>query len=157
MKSSIDGLLPSMTAGFINKVLLVDVYFLLSAGQSPAYFTLPDFLDGYSMELLYIAVLLSLLTGWLFIPALAGYTIFVGGLTWFVRKLFGLIRCQGIPIFRALDQQNQENSVSLLVAKDYAKSKKDSELKARIEEHEKKMGSNLQMKLWLRQISFWSL
>lgn len=136
MANNIDRLLPSITVGFISRVLLIEVYFLLRIGKSPAYFTLTDFLDAYSIELLYLTVSLSLLTGWVLVPALAAYTLLFGFLAWLTRATFGLIRIQGIPIFKALSQHKRENSVSLEIAKDYAKSHADITMQKRIKEYE---------------------
>ncbi|MDZ4309965.1 MAG: hypothetical protein U1A24_05340 [Cypionkella sp.] len=118
-------------------MLFLEVYFLLRSKQSPIYFSLTDFVDNYSIELLYIAVTFSLLTGWLFIPAIGGYTVLVGSLAWCGRKFMGMFKCEGVPIFEALNQHNRENSVSIEVAKEYAKSNTDNDLTARIEKHEK--------------------
>lgn len=137
VKPNLIELLPNVTSSITNKVLLLEVYFLLRSHQSPIYFSLTDFVENYSIELLYISVTLSLLTGWIFPLALAIYAILVGGFTWFGRKFLGLIRFQGIPIFEALNQRDREDSVSLSVAKDYAKSKADEGLQRRIDEYAK--------------------
>ncbi len=136
MTANITGLLPNMTNNIVNKVLLLEVYFLLKAGKSPAYFSLIDFVDSYSIELFYIAVFFAMLAGWMTLPALAFYYILSGMLSWFGNRIIGLVKTEGIPIFTALGQHARENSVSLGVAIDYAKSKPDPELKKRIEEYE---------------------
>jgi hypothetical protein len=137
MAVNITGLLPNMTNSIVNKVLFLEVYFMLKTGKSPAYFSLIDFVDSYSIELFYIAVFFVMLAGWLMLPALAFYYVLSGILSWFGNWLMGLVKVEGTPIFTALGQHKRENSVSLGVAIDYAKSKPDPELKKRIEEYEK--------------------
>lgn len=137
MKASLDGMLLNVTTSLTNKVLLLEVYFLLRSKQSPIYFALTYFLYNYSIELFYIAITLSLLSGLIFIPALAVYTIFVGSLAWCGSKFMGLFKYEGIPIFAALSQHNRENSVSIEVAKSYANSNNDDALLHRIKEYEK--------------------
>lgn len=137
MTANITGLLPSVTSSIVNKVLFLEVYFLLKAGQSPAYFSLIDFVDNYSIELLYIVVFFFMLSGWLMIPTLTFYFVLSGVLSWLGRQIMGLIKFEGIPIFTALRQDERKKSVSLVIAIDYAKSKQDTELKERIDEYEK--------------------
>lgn len=137
MTANITGLLPSVTNSIVNKVLFLEVYFLLKTGQSPAYFSLIDFVDNYSIELFYIAVFFSMVAGWLMLPALAFYFFLSGVLSWLGRLFIGLIKFAGIPIFTALRQENREKSVSLGIAIDYAKSTQDNELKERIDDYEK--------------------
>ena len=137
MRANITGLLPSVTNSIVNKVLFLEVYFLLRTGQSPAYFSLIDFVDNYSIELLYITVFFAMLVGWLMLPAMAFYYVIAGVFSWLGRKFMGLFKCEGTPIFTALGQHERENSVSLMIAIDYAKSKPDPELKERIDEYNK--------------------
>jgi hypothetical protein len=137
MTANITGLLPNMTNSIVNKVLFLEVYFLLKAGKSPAYFSLIDFVDSYSIELFYIAVFFVMLAGWLMFPALAFYYVSSGILSWFGNRIMGFVKIKGIPIFTALGQHKRENSVSLGIAIDYAKSKPDPKLKKRIDEYEK--------------------
>lgn len=137
MKSGLDGLLPNVTSNITNKMLFLEVYFLLRAKQSPIYFSLTDFVDNYSIELLYIAVTFSLLAGWLFLPTIGFYTVFVGSLAWCGRKFMGVFKCEGIRNFEVLNKHNRDNSVSIEVAKEYAKSNTDDDLQTRIEKYER--------------------
>lgn len=137
MKANIEGLLPTVTSSLINKVLFLEVFFLLRSGKSPVYFSLSDFVDNYSIEIFYIAVLFSMLAAWIAIPAFAFYYVVVGSLSWCGRAILGLFKFEGIPIFKALGQQEREKSVSTEVAIDFAKSKPDLDLLARITEYEK--------------------
>lgn len=139
MKAQLESLVPNITTSIIQKVLLLEIYFLLRAGKSPAYFSLTDFVDNYSIELFYIAVFFSMLAAWLVLPAMAVYMMFAGILAWCTRKFFGIFKYLGVPIFKILDQHEQENSVSIEIAKDYAKFTNDASLKTRIEEHEEKL------------------
>lgn len=121
----------------------METYFLLRTGMSPAYFSLTDFLNGYSIELFYIAVVFSLIFGWIFLPALALYTVLIAPLAWLGKKVIGMPRYQGIPIFTAVLQRNREDSVSLEIAKDFAKSNSENGLLSRIEEYSAKATTNL--------------
>lgn len=134
---NIDGLVPNLSNGVITKILFVEIYFLLRSGQSPAYFSLLDFLDSYSIELIYITALLTLLTGWIIIPALAGYMIIAGSLSWIGRQILSTFKYMGVPIFKALGEEEREKRVSLDIAKNFAHSNSDSDLQRRIEEYEK--------------------
>lgn len=137
MTAKITGLLPSITNNIVNKILFLEVYFLLKTGQSPVYFSMTDFVNNYSIELLYIAVFFSMLAGWLFVPALGFYYVVAGGLSFSGKQIMRLIKFSGIPIFTALAQNKREKSVSLEVAIDYAKSNQDTDLKKRVDEHNK--------------------
>ena len=67
MTANITGLLPSVTSSIVNKVLFLEVYFLLKAGQSPAYFSLIEFV-WITTQLSYgyiPAVFFSMFAGWL--------------------------------------------------------------------------------------------
>lgn len=141
---NIDGLVPNLTTGVITKILFVEIYFLLRSGQSPAYFSLLDFVDSYSIELLYISALLTLLAGWIIIPALAGYMITAGALSWMGRLIFSKFKYMEIPIFKALGKEEREKRVSLSIAKNFAHSNSDSDLQRRIEEYEKSSFENLE-------------
>ena len=136
MKANINGLLPNASINITHKVLLLEVYFLLKAGKSPAYFSLPEFVKNYSVEVFYIAVFFSIFAAWLFFPALSAYYIFFSLPAWFGRKFMSLYRYAGFPVFEALKRREEEDSVSLSVAKDYAKSKADGGLQTRIKEYE---------------------
>lgn len=133
---NIDGLVPNLTNGLITKILFVEIYFLFRSGQSPAYFSLLDFVDSYSIELLYITALLTLLAGWIIIPALACYVIAAGALSWMGRLILATFQYMGVPIFRALREGERERRVSLSIAKDFAHSNSDSDLQRRIQEYE---------------------
>lgn len=137
MTANITGLLPGITGNIVNKVLILEVYFLLKAGQSPAYFSLIDFVDNYSIELFYIAVFFTLLAGWIMFPALAFYFALSGVLAWLGGKIMSLVRFQDVPVFKALRQNEREKSVSLEVAIDYARSNQDTELRERVGEYER--------------------
>ncbi len=137
MKTNFEGYIPNLTLGVVTKILLIEVYFLLRVGKSPAYFSLSDFLDNYSIELLYISVLFFLLAAWIFPIVFLVYFGFAGTFAWFGRKVMNLIRINGVPVFRALREQDHKQAVSIEIAKDYAKSKKLNELTGRIEEYEK--------------------
>ncbi len=137
MRANITGLVPSVTNSIVNKALFLEVYFLLRTGQSPAYFSMIDFVDNYSIELFYIAVFFSMLAAWLMLPALAFYYVVAGVLSWCGRKILGLFKVEDIPIFTALAQDKREKSISVEIANDYAKSEPDPELKKRINEYEK--------------------
>jgi hypothetical protein len=144
MAANITGLFPSVTNSIVNKVLFLEIYFLLKTGQSPAYFSLVDFVSNYSIDLFYIVVFFFMLSGWIMIPALAFYYFLPGALSWLGRQMMDLIKIEGIPIFKALRQDEREKSVSLEVANDYAKYNHDTELKARIDEYEKSAKERLE-------------
>lgn len=141
---SIDGMVPNLTNGVITKILFVEIYFLLRSGQSPAYFSLLDFVDSYSIELLYITALLTLLTGWIVIPALAVYMLTAGALSWMGRLFFSTVKFLGIPIFKALREEERKKRVSLTIAKNFAHSNSNSDLQRRIEEYEKSSNQSLE-------------
>jgi len=134
--SSLDKLVPNLSNGIITKILIVEIYFLLRSGQSPVYFSLLDFADNYSIELIYITVALTLLTGWIIIPALAVYMTVAGILSWMARLALSRFKYKGTPIFVALGQEYRDKRVSLSVAKKFAHSKSDSDLQSRIEKYE---------------------
>lgn len=136
MNSKIDGLLPSLSSGLVTKVLAIELYFLLTASKSPIYFTLTDFLDSHSIELLYISVTIFLLTPWIFPVAMATYIIVAGVPAWIARKVLGAWKSGGVPVFRILQERNRAKAVSLNVAKDYAFRNDLPELSKRISEHE---------------------
>ncbi|MCC1482007.1 hypothetical protein J1C52_10185 [Roseibaca sp. Y0-43] len=54
-------------------LLFVEIYFLFRAGKSPFFFTLSDFVDRFSIEILYISLVLFLITGFLFPIAFIAY------------------------------------------------------------------------------------
>lgn len=141
---NIDGLVPNLTKGVITKILFVEIYFLLRSGQSPAYFSLLDFVDSYSIELLYITALLTLLTGWVVIPAIAGYTIIAGSLSWMGRQIFSVFKYMGVPILKALAEEEREKRVSLSIAENFAHSNSDSDLQRRIVEYKKSSNKSLE-------------
>jgi hypothetical protein len=120
------------------------VYFLLRSGKSPAYFSLLDFVDNYSIELLYITVLFTLLSGWIIIPALAGYVLIAGALAWLGRQLVSTIRYMGIPIFKALGNEERRKRVSISIAEDYARSNSNDALLDRIEDYKKSSTQSLE-------------
>ncbi|MEC8580144.1 MAG: hypothetical protein VXZ18_05275 [Pseudomonadota bacterium] len=132
---NVDQLVPNLTKGVITKILFVEIYFLLRSGQSPAYFSLLDFVDSYSLELLYITTLLTLLTGWMTLPAIAGYVIIAGSLSLIGRLILSPLRCFGIPIFKALRDEEREKRVSVKIAESFAHSNSNSDLQKRIDAH----------------------
>jgi hypothetical protein len=136
--SKIEGLLPSLSSGLVTKVLAIELYFLLTASKSPIYFTLTDFLDSHSIEILYISVTMFLLAPWVFPVAITTYIIVAGFPAWIARKILGTWKSEGLPIFRILRDRNREKSVSINVAKDYAFRNDLPELAQRISEHEVK-------------------
>lgn len=144
MNSKIDGLLPNLSNGFVTKFLAIELYFLLTASKSPIFFTLTDFLDSHSMELLYISVTLFLLTPWIFPAAIATYIIVAGLPAWIARKVLGVWKSEGVPVFRVLQDRNRAKAVSLNVAKDYAFRNDLPELAQRISEHEVKHGKAME-------------
>lgn len=136
MSNNVIRIVPSLTANLVTKVLALEVYFLLRLGKSPAYFTLTDFLNNYSIEILYISVLLFLLSPWFFAPAMLVYYAFAGSAAWVFRRALNLIKWGGIPVFRALYERDRDSTVSITVAKDFAKSNGDADLLKRIELYE---------------------
>lgn len=138
MNSKIEGLLPNLSSALVTKVLAIELYFLLTASKSPIYFTLTDFLDSHSIELLYISVTMFLLTPWIFPVAITTYIIVAGIPAWVARKLLGAWKSEGVPVFQILQDRNREKAVSLNVAKDYAFRNDLPELAQRISEHEAK-------------------
>lgn len=143
MKYSPDKLLPSITGSVANKVLFLEVHFLLRAGKSPVYFGLTDFIENYSIEILYIAVTFYLFTGWIAPIVILGHYAVVGSLALCAKQFLRIFKFSGIPVFAALNQHNSENSVSILIAKDYAKSNNHADLERRIERYEKDSNENL--------------
>lgn len=59
-------------------------------------------------------------------------------------QVYEYFRYAGIPIFSALYIDNQERSVSLLQAKDYAKSQGEQDLLRRIDEYERSVSERLE-------------
>lgn len=141
---SIEGLVPNITGNVVTKILFVELYFLLRSGKSPAYFALTDFVDNYSIELLYITVLLTLLSGWIFPIALSAYIITAGLLSFLGRCVLSSIRYMGIPLFKALLQNEREKRVSINIAKSFAHANSDTDLMNRIEAYDKEATTSLE-------------
>ena len=120
MDKRIEGLLPSLTGSMVTKILAIELYFILTLSKSPIYFTLTDFLDSHSIELLYISVTLFILAPWIFPFAIAVYYLVAGAPAWVVAKLLNFVKWNGLPVFRLLRERKKDASVSILVAKDYA-------------------------------------
>lgn len=144
MDKRIDGLLPSLSNGLIAKILAIELYFLLSAHKSPIYFTLTDFLDSHSIEILYISVTIFLLSPWIIPIVMAAYVAVAGTLSWIARKLLGCIRWDGLPVFRILRERDHELAVRIEVAKDYAFRNDLPELAGRIADYESKQNRSME-------------
>ena len=140
---SIEGLVPNITSNVVTKILFVELYFLLRSGKSPAYFALTDFVDNYSIELLYITVLLTLLSGWIFPIVLSAYIIIAGLLSFLGRCVLSSIRYMGIPLFKAILQNEREKSVSINIAKSFAHENSDTDLMNRIDNYNKEATTSL--------------
>lgn len=144
MKLDVDSIVPKATVAFTSKVLFLEVYFLLRAGKSPAYFSLTDFIQTYSIEILYIVILLSLLAGWLIGPVFLLYFSVAGGLSWAGSQITRLARWQGTPVFSELSRYKRENSVSIAIARDYAHANCDGSLEERIAKYDEEVSQKLQ-------------
>ena len=138
MDSKIEGLLPSLSSNLVTKILAIELYFLLTVSKSPIYFTLTDFLNSHSIEILYISVTIFLLTPWIFPIAIATYIVIAGLPAWIARKLFAYWKSDGWPIFKMIQDRNRDKAVSITVAKDYAFRNDFPELTQRIIDYESK-------------------
>lgn len=136
MDNKIESLLPSLTSNIVTKILAIELYFLLTLSKSPIYFTLSDFLDSHSIELLYISVTLFLLAPWIFPFAMAIYFFVAGAPAWIFSKLLNFVKWDGLPVFRLLRDRKDDSSVSIEVAKDYAFRNHLTELSQRIEDYQ---------------------
>jgi hypothetical protein len=127
---------PNVTGDLVTKVLAVEIYFQLRAGKSPIYFTLSDFADSYSLELLYIAVSISLLFAWIIPVAMLLYWSVFGSISFFLNAVGSSIKIKGTPILPFLRWKSDINRVSTQIAEDYAKNNHDDVLLARIKAFE---------------------
>lgn len=129
-------LTPKLTNDLVTKVLAVEIYFQLAAGKSPVYFSVSDFANSYSIEILYIAVTLYLLAAWLAPIGMLSYWMFFGSIRSALHLIGSTIRVQGIPLFPYLEWKRDVTRVSALVAEDYARSTGNSMLLLKIKEFE---------------------
>jgi hypothetical protein len=129
---------PNITGDLVTKVLVVEVYFQLRAGKSPIYFTLSDFADSYSLELLYIAITLFLLSAWILPVAMFLYWFIFGGIRYVLNFIGSVIKIHGIPVFPFLLWKSDSTRVSTQIAEDYAKSNGNEIMLSRIKAFEAK-------------------
>jgi hypothetical protein len=144
LDNRIEGLLPSLSSNLISKILAIELYFLLTLSKSPIYFTLTDFLDSHSIEILYISVTIFLLAPWIFPLAIAAYVAVAGTPAWIARKLLGRLKWDGWPVFRMIQDRNREKAVSISITKDYAFRNNLHELTQRIMDHEAKQDRSME-------------
>lgn len=144
MESKLESLIPNLTSALVTKVLFVELYFLLTVSKSPVYFTLTDFLDSHTIELLYISVTAFLLTPWIVPIALAIYVAVAGLPSWIAVRLLGLIKFDGFPVFKVLSQRQRDKSVSVDVTKDYAFRNGLPDLSKRLAEYQSEQKKKLE-------------
>ncbi len=135
MNASFEKLLPNLTGSVVSKVLFLEIYFLLRVGKSPAYFTLSDFFDRYSFELLYISVLFVLLADWVLLPAAYLYLGFAGPLAWCLRTLLYKIKIGHTYVFKELYSMDRKNLTSLDLTINFARTNGEQSLLQRATEY----------------------
>lgn len=127
----------SMSGKVALNLLFVEIYFLFRAGKSPFFFTLSDFVDRFSIEILYISLVLFLITGFIFPIAWVAYHSVFWLLDGMRRIVTDRIKVSGVPVFRALNDREKSGRVSVEIAKKYAYKNSKEELSSRIDEWEK--------------------
>jgi hypothetical protein len=135
MNTNVEKLLPNLTGSVVSKILFLEIYFLLRVGKSPAYFTLSDFFDRHSFELLYIGVLFVLLSDWVLFPATYIYLVFAGPLAWCLRTLLSRIKIAHTYIFKELYSMDRKNRTGLDLTINYARANNDQSLLQRATEY----------------------
>ena len=126
-----------MTGKVAVNLLFVELYFLFRAGKSPFFFNLSDFIDRFSIELVFIALVLFLFSGFLTLIFMSLYLIIFSPLEKARSFLLRRVKISGIPVFAALREREVSGRVELQTAKDFAFRNRRSELTARIEKWEK--------------------
>lgn len=114
-------------------VLYLEIYFLLRAGKSPFFFTVTDFFEKYTIEVLYLSALIVILSGWLIFAIVSVYLIVFSSIRKIAIFISDKFKIDGFPIFAAMRSYRENNSVSVDVASDFSRRNRDHDLAQRLE------------------------